>query len=57
MTMNLAFCFIHAGYEYMSEREKREGASEKEKRNVGGGGTKWKTKRAMGKEKHDEIRV
>lgn len=40
----------------MSEREKRERASEKEKRNVGGG-TKWKTKRAMGKEKHDEIRV
>jgi len=61
MSMNLACCFIHAGYEYRSERE-REGGRKKR----GGEGKKervqserlrekqMETRRATGKEKHEE---
>ena len=59
MSMNLACCFIHAGYEYKSERD---GAREREKMKRGGGEgrkvkgeekSRWKRGKAAGKEKYE----
>lgn len=66
MSMNLACCFIHAGYEYKSERATERGSEKKKERKREGDRERvrserlrekqMETWRVTEKEKHQEMR-